>query len=59
MRYSPKGADDIHGFAVMIYQACGLDKQKENFCLVDKSSLFVGVGDGIRTHGLQGHNLAL
>ena len=26
---------------------------------VDKSAFFVGVGDGIRTHGLQGHNLAL
>ena len=31
MRYSPKGADDIHDCVVMIYQACGLDKQKENF----------------------------
>ena len=33
MRYSPKGADDIHDCVVMIYQACGLDKQKENICL--------------------------
>ena len=31
MRYSPKGADDIHDCVVMICQACGLDKQKENF----------------------------
>ena len=28
MRYSPVGADDIHDFAVMIYQACGLDKKR-------------------------------
>ena len=27
MRYSPKGADDIHDCVVMIYQACGLDKK--------------------------------
>ena len=42
-RYSPKGADeiqgrraaldDIHDCVVMICQACGLVKQKENFCL--------------------------
>ena len=32
MRYSPKGADDIHDCVVMIYQACGLDKQKQNIC---------------------------
>ena len=25
--------DDIHDCVVMIYQACGLDKQKRNFCL--------------------------
>jgi hypothetical protein len=31
MRYSPKGADDIHDCVVMICQAFGLDKQKENF----------------------------
>ena len=40
-RYSPKGADeiqgrraaldDIHDCVVMIYKACGLDKQKRNF----------------------------
>ena len=33
MRYSPKGADDIHDCVVMICQACGLDKQKQNICL--------------------------
>ena len=27
MRYSPKGADDIHDCVVMICQACGLDKK--------------------------------
>ena len=27
MRYSPKGADDIHDCVMMIYQACGLDKK--------------------------------
>ena len=31
----------------MIYQACDLDKKRE--LLVDKSSLFVGGGKGIRT----------
>ena len=31
MRYSPKGADDIHDCVVMIYQACGLDKKRSNF----------------------------
>ena len=31
MRYSPAGADDMHDCVVMIYQACGLDKQKRNF----------------------------
>ena len=56
-RSSPKGADEIQGRnaplmiyaalrASMIYQACGLDKQKKEL-LVDKSSLFVGRGDGI------------
>ena len=31
MRYSPKGADDIHDYVVMICQACGLDKKRSNF----------------------------
>ena len=32
MIYSPKEADDIHDCVVMICQACGLDKQKQNIC---------------------------
>ena len=30
MRYSPRGADDIHDCVVMICQACGLDKEKRH-----------------------------
>ena len=40
MRYSPNGADDIHDCVVMIYQACGLDKQKRTFGR--QKFLFVG-----------------
>ena len=45
MRYSPRGADDIHDCVVMICQACGLDKK------IDKSKLveFFGAEGGIRT----------
>ena len=39
MRYSPKGADDIHDCVVMICQACGLDKPKENFWLAGAEGL--------------------
>ena len=70
MRYSPKGADEIQGHivplmictalrAAMIYQACGLDKQKRNFCLVDKSSFFVGGDGGDRTLDLCVANASL
>ena len=41
MRYSPKGADDMHDCVVMIYQACGLDKKKA----LHKQCFFL-VGDG-------------
>ena len=37
MRYSPKGADDIHDCVVMICQACGLDKK----ILVQKNEDFL------------------
>ena len=57
MRYSPKGADDIHDCVGMIRQACGLDKQKQNFCPIDKSSAFVGLPERIRTFDLQSRSL--
>ena len=57
MRYSPKGADDIHDCVVMIRQACGLGKQKQNLCPIDKSSAFVGLPERIRTFDLQSRSL--
>ena len=50
MRYSPTGADDIHDCVVMIYQACGLDKQKTEPLSVDKGSVFVAI---LRIKGVQ------
>ena len=43
MIYSPKGAGDIHDCVVMIYQACGLDKKRSNFCLPKVTSFLVPV----------------
>ena len=45
--------DDIHDCVVMIYQACGLDKQKQNICL-QTNVLFLLAGAGgfePATHG--------
>ena len=36
--------DDIHDCVVMIYQACGLDKQRRNFLLKVPSLLEQGTG---------------
>ena len=33
--------DDIHDCVVMIYQACGLDKKRSNFCLPKVTSFLV------------------
>ena len=49
MRYSPKGADDIHDCVVMICQACGLDKKFDKSKLVE----FFGRGRRTRTHDTQ------